>query len=49
MKPNLVTGMTAFGEYTRAGSQVEKMKTPQFWDDPLLHVPGSCKPEWTTT
>jgi crotonobetainyl-CoA:carnitine CoA-transferase CaiB-like acyl-CoA transferase len=49
MKPNLVTGMTPFGEYTRAGSQVEGMKTPQYWDDPMLYVPGSCKPEWTTT
>lgn len=49
MKPNLVTGPTAFGEYTRAGSQVEMSKTPQYWDDPMLYVPGSCKPEWTTT
>jgi len=47
MKPELVTGPTAFGEYTRVASQVEKMKTPQYWDDPMLHVPGSCKPEWT--
>lgn len=30
MESNLVTGMTAFGEYTRAGSQVEMSKTPQF-------------------
>jgi hypothetical protein len=34
------------GEFTKAGSQVEMSKTPQSWDDPLLHVPGSCKPEW---
>lgn len=46
MKPNLVTGPTAFGEYTRPGSQVEMSKTPQFWADPMLHIPGSCKPEW---
>jgi crotonobetainyl-CoA:carnitine CoA-transferase CaiB-like acyl-CoA transferase len=46
MKPNLITGMTAFGELTKPGSQVEMSKTPQSWDDPLLHVPGSCKPEW---
>lgn len=49
MKPNLVTGMTPFGEYTRVGSQVEMSKTPQYWDDPMLYVPGSCLPEWTTT
>ena len=47
MKPNLQTGMTPFGEFTRAGSQVEKMKTPQFWDDPMLYVPGSSLPEWS--
>ena len=38
--------MTAFGELIKAGSQVEGMKAPQFWDDPLLHVPGSNFPEW---
>ena len=29
-----------------AGSRVEMSKTPQFWDDPMLYMPGSCKPEW---
>jgi hypothetical protein len=48
MKPNLITGLTAFGEFTQAGAQVEISKTPQSWDDPLLHVSGSCKPEWVT-
>ena len=47
-KPNLVTGMTPFGEYTRIASQVEMSRTPQYWDDPLLYVPGACKPEWNT-
>jgi hypothetical protein len=46
MKPELVTGMTAFGEYTRPASQVEMSKTPQFWDDPMLYIQGSCMPEW---
>jgi hypothetical protein len=46
VKPNLITGMTAFGELTKAGSQVEGMKTPQYWDDPLLYMPGSSKLEW---
>jgi hypothetical protein len=45
-KPNLIQGMTAFGELIKAGSQVEMSETPQFWDDPLLHMQGSCKPEW---
>jgi len=48
MKPNLITGMTAYGEFTKAGSQVEMSKTPQSWDDPMLFVPGSCKPEWVS-
>lgn len=46
MTPNLVTGMTGFGEYTRCGSQVDMSKTPEYWEDPMLYVPGSCKPEW---
>jgi len=46
MEPNLVTGMTPYGEFTRAASQVEMSKTPQFWDDPLLYVPGASEPEW---
>ena len=48
MKPDLVTGQTAFGEYTRPASQVEKMKTPQFWDDPMLYMQGASQPVWTT-
>jgi crotonobetainyl-CoA:carnitine CoA-transferase CaiB-like acyl-CoA transferase len=41
-------GMTAYGELTKPGSQVEMSKTPQSWDDPLIYVPGSCKAEWIT-
>ena len=48
MKPDLVTGMTAFGEYTRPASQVEMSKTPQFWADPMLTMQGAALPEWTT-
>jgi hypothetical protein len=49
LKPNLITGMTAYGEFTKPGSQVEGMKTPQYWEDPLIHVPGSSKLEWFAT
>jgi hypothetical protein len=49
MEPNLLTGQTPFGVYTRAASQVEMSKTPQFWDNPMLYVQWSCKPEWKTT
>jgi crotonobetainyl-CoA:carnitine CoA-transferase CaiB-like acyl-CoA transferase len=48
MKPELVTGMTAFGEYTRPASQVEMSKTPQYWDDPILYMQGASQPVWTT-
>ena len=48
MKPELVTGMTAFGEYTRPASQVEMSKTPQFWDQPMLYMQGASQPVWTT-
>ena len=47
MKVNTQKGMTPFGEFLRAGSQVDGMKTPQFWDDPMLHVPGSEMPKWS--
>jgi hypothetical protein len=33
-------------EFTKPGSQVEGMKTPHFWEDPLIHVPGPSKLEW---
>ena len=44
--PNLITGMTPFGELTRLGSQVEMSKTPEYWSDPILVPPGSSRPEW---
>ena len=46
LEPNLQSGMTPFGEYTRLGSQVEMSKTPEYWDDPMIWPIGSCKPEW---
>jgi len=48
MKPNLATGMTVFGEYTRPASQVDMTKTPQFWDEPMLYMQGASQPIWTT-
>jgi len=48
MKPNLVSGMTAFGEYTRPASQVEMSATPQFWDQPMLYMQGASQPVWMT-
>lgn len=46
LKPNLQTGPTAFGEFTRLGSQVEMSATPEYWADPIIHPIGSSKPEW---
>ncbi|MGO4339984.1 CoA transferase [Labrys sp. KB_33_2] len=44
--PNLQTGQTAFGEFTRLGSQVEMSKTPEYWADPIINPIGSSMPEW---
>lgn len=46
LQPNLQTGQTAFGEFTRIGSQVELSKTPEYWEDPIISPIGSSKPEW---
>ncbi len=46
IKPNLQTGQTAFGEFTRLGSQVEMSKTPEYWENPIISPIGSSKPEW---
>jgi len=46
LPPNLVTGQTAFGEFTRMASQVELSKTPEYWEDPIISPIGSSKPEW---
>jgi len=46
LAPNLQTGQTAFGEFTRLGSQIEMSKTPEYWEDPIISPIGSSKPEW---
>lgn len=46
VKPNVQTGQTAFGEFTRLGSQVEMSKTPEYWADPIISPIGSSRPEW---
>ncbi len=46
MQPNLQTGETAFGQFTRLGSQVEMTKTPEYWADPMIHPIGSSRPDW---
>lgn len=44
--PNVQTGQTAFGEFTRLGSQVEMSRTPEFWADPIINPIGANRPEW---
>jgi crotonobetainyl-CoA:carnitine CoA-transferase CaiB-like acyl-CoA transferase len=46
LKPNLQTGPTVFGEFTRLGSQVEMSRTPERWADPIVQPVGSSRPEW---
>jgi crotonobetainyl-CoA:carnitine CoA-transferase CaiB-like acyl-CoA transferase len=46
IKPNLQTGETAFGEFTRLGSQVDMSRTPEFWSDPIISPIGSSRPVW---
>jgi len=48
-RPNVVTRMTPFGEFTRLGSQVEMSETPETWADPILVPMGSSKPDWLPT
>lgn len=46
LPPTLQTGQTAFGEFTRLGSQVDLSATPEYWADPMIVPIGSCRPEW---
>ena len=46
MELNTQTGDTPLGKVTRLGSQMEMSKTPEYWEDPMYHVQGSCMPEW---
>jgi crotonobetainyl-CoA:carnitine CoA-transferase CaiB-like acyl-CoA transferase len=46
MKPNLISGKTAYGDTTIIGSQAEMSKTPESWDDPIVSPPGSSYPVW---
>lgn len=45
-KPNLISGVTAWGDTTVIGSQVDMSRTPETWRDPITVLPGSSYPEW---
>ncbi|SDP39533.1 CoA transferase [Phyllobacterium sp. OV277] len=46
LPPHLQMGQTAFGEFTRMGSQVDMSKTPEYWADPIINPIGSSRAEW---
>jgi crotonobetainyl-CoA:carnitine CoA-transferase CaiB-like acyl-CoA transferase len=46
MKPNLISGKTAYGDTTIIGSQAEMSVTPESWADPIVAPPGSSYPVW---
>ncbi len=45
LKPGLQTGQTAFGEFTRLGSQVEMSRTPEYWADPIVSPSARASPD----
>src|SRR5262249_9515346 len=46
LQPETIRRMTAYGEVYRMAPPVEFTATPGYWDDPILTVRGSSKPEW---
>ena len=48
IKPNVISGKTAWGDTTVIGSVVEMSKTPESWRSPITMPPGSSYPKWLT-
>jgi hypothetical protein len=46
LPPDTITRQTPYGELYRLAPPVQFSETPAAWDDPILTVRGSCKPEW---
>jgi crotonobetainyl-CoA:carnitine CoA-transferase CaiB-like acyl-CoA transferase len=46
LAPDTITRQTPFGELYRLAPPVQFSATPGDWEDPILMVRGSCKPEW---
>jgi len=46
MQPETIRRMTAYGEVYRMAPPVEFSETAGHWEDPILTVRGSSKPEW---
>jgi crotonobetainyl-CoA:carnitine CoA-transferase CaiB-like acyl-CoA transferase len=46
LPPETMTRQTPYGEVYRLAPPVHFSETSGYWDDPILTVRGSCKPEW---
>jgi hypothetical protein len=44
--PDAITRQTPYGEVFRLAPAVQFSDTSGGWNDPILTVRGSCKPEW---
>ena len=49
LAPDTITRETPFGELYRLAPPVQFSATPGDWEDPILTVRGSCKPEWLSS
>jgi crotonobetainyl-CoA:carnitine CoA-transferase CaiB-like acyl-CoA transferase len=47
--PDRITAQTPYGELVRLAPPVEFSETKPYWEDPVLVVRGSSKPQWTTS
>lgn len=46
LQPDTVTRPTPYGELHRLAPPVTFSETAGYWNDPIVTVRGSCKPEW---
>jgi hypothetical protein len=46
LKPDTITANTPYGELVRLAPPVEFSETNGHWEDPVVRVRGSCRPEW---
>ena len=46
LKPDTIRASTPHGELVRLAPPVKFSETDGYWEDPVLTVRGSCKPEW---
>src|SRR5262249_52863609 len=48
LEPDTLTRQTPYGELFRLAPPVRFSETHSYWEDPVLTVRGSCKPEWVS-